>query len=112
MSRMSDAAKNRGKEIKQQARAAGKKGGTKVNKNYKANLCKHANAVGSCDDCNRVANAAAARTKRIEHRAKRVNKAKKKQKKGIINCAVIAILLLATPPGVLYGAYELLNWVI
>jgi hypothetical protein len=111
MSRMSDAARNNEKNRGVKWKDSG--AGQKVNKSYKQNLCRHANSFGDCDECTRESRARAARATRIQHRAVRVKKAKKKaKKKGILNCSVIALALLAVPAGVLYGVFEAVKAVV
>lgn len=109
MSRMSDAAKDREKYIR--ANSTGKKGGQRVGKNYKANLCRHANNPGDCSKCTGEARALRNDHTRNVNRAKRVKKIKKKnQKKGW--CSFAVLFLLGALGSLGWGAVELVRLVV
>lgn len=111
---MSDAARDREKQIKNAAKAAGKKGGQRVGRNYKANLCRHADNPGDCSKCIGEARALRNDHTRNVNRAKRVKKIKKKnQKKGCgKKAAVILVFVLSALGSLGWGAVELVRLVI
>lgn len=75
------------------------------------NLCPHGDVASNCDKCIRAENAAANRQARNINRAKRVNKAKKNQKKSGW-CSFVLLILFGALGTAGWGILELVNQII